>query len=139
MDLLLHKVDQLRSRRVFKKKRPTPSRDKTRSPRVKNTDAPVGLIRQDRNHTWLRLQQHKNGSKYWARVSTRIISRTGCPYCTRAIALLDKFYAGYAIDNVSATGPSLTMKECNFKTVPQIWIHGVYVGGYDDLVRMQAK
>jgi glutaredoxin 3 len=59
-----------------------------------------------------------------------------CPYCARAKALLDKKGQTYNEIDVSydaALRDEMTQKAGGKRTVPQIWINGVHVGGSDDL------
>ena len=59
-----------------------------------------------------------------------------CPYCVRAKQLLDAKDVDYAEIDVTgddAARVSLVEKSGGRKTVPQIFINGQAVGGYDDL------
>ena len=65
-----------------------------------------------------------------------IYTKWGCPYCTRAIALLNS--KGVAYDEYDTTLGGLKKAEMKERvpgasTVPQILIGGVAVGGSDDL------
>ncbi|MBL8637655.1 MAG: glutaredoxin 3 [Alphaproteobacteria bacterium] len=65
-----------------------------------------------------------------------IYSTTYCPYCVRAKQLLDAKDVDYT--EIDVTGDEaarfdLVEKSGGRKTVPQIFINGVSVGGYDDL------
>ena len=66
-------------------------------------------------------------------------SKTSCPYCVRAVALLNQ--KGYFIEERKIdTNPGWTKEQLleavpNARTVPQIFLDGEYVGGYDDLVK----
>lgn len=65
-----------------------------------------------------------------------IYSTTYCPYCVRAKQLLDAKDVDYTEIDVTgdeAARVSLVEKSGGRKTVPQIFINGVSVGGYDDL------
>jgi len=58
-----------------------------------------------------------------------------CPYCTMAKRLLDKKGAEYSEVNVDSK-PGLRekmMQETRRRTVPQIYIGDLHVGGFDDL------
>jgi len=65
----------------------------------------------------------------------RIVTRQYCGYCTAALRLLDE--KGVAYDHVDATGNDALRAEVAQRskrsTVPQIFINGKPVGGYDDL------
>ena len=65
-----------------------------------------------------------------------IYTKWGCPYCTRAIALLNSKGVAFAEYDTTLGGPKKAeMKERvpGASTVPQIFIGGVAVGGSDDL------
>ena len=66
-----------------------------------------------------------------------IWSKDMCPYCVRAKALLTA--KGYEIEEkVVGNGFSreqLLEEVPNARTVPQIFLDGEHVGGYDDLVK----
>lgn len=64
-----------------------------------------------------------------------------CPYCTMAKRLLDKKGASYTEINVDAK-PGLRqkmMEETRRRTVPQIFIGNMHVGGFDDLHALEIK
>ncbi len=65
-----------------------------------------------------------------------------CPYCTRAKALLAK--RGIAFDEIDVGGNTakrqwLVAASGGRKTVPQIFINGVPVGGYDELAALDRS
>jgi glutaredoxin 3 len=65
-----------------------------------------------------------------------IYSTTYCPYCVRAKQLLDVKDVDYTEIDVTgddAARSALVEKSGGRKTVPQIFINGVAMGGYDDL------
>jgi len=71
-----------------------------------------------------------------------------CPYCTRAKALLQQLNILYQ-EHILGTPATLELEPHQSlgdravllqrvpqaRTVPQIWLDGEYVGGYDDLVK----
>ena len=64
-----------------------------------------------------------------------------CPYCTRAIALLDRKGVTHTlIDIESAPGLRAEMlaRAGGRRTVPQIFIGDHHVGGCDDLYALEA-
>ena len=64
-----------------------------------------------------------------------VFSKDWCPYCDRAKALLDARGLPYEVFDVT-NDPALEaeMRErASRRTVPQIFIDGEHVGGYDDL------
>lgn len=68
-------------------------------------------------------------------------SRDNCEYCNKARALLTKWSVielklgvDYDRDQLLAYVTEGLGKAPASLTVPQIWIHGQYIGGYDDLV-----
>ena len=71
-----------------------------------------------------------------------IYSTTYCPYCTRAKALMDAKDLDYT--EIDVTGDddarmALVAKSGGRKTVPQIFINGQIVGGYDDLRALEES
>lgn len=64
-----------------------------------------------------------------------------CPYCTMAKRLLDKKGAVYQEINVDSR-PGLRqemMLKTQRRTVPQIYIENVHVGGFDDLYALDQQ
>lgn len=65
-----------------------------------------------------------------------IFGKSNCVWCDRAKRLLDGLGISYEYKDCGI----FEVKEALFnllpavKTVPQIWLNGVYVGGYDALV-----
>ena len=70
-----------------------------------------------------------------------IYTRIGCPYCTRALALLDG--KGAEIENIEAASNPEIRKQMNEKsgrnTFPQVFIGDQHIGGCDDLMDLEAK
>lgn len=65
-----------------------------------------------------------------------------CPYCAKAKQLLDKkgtLYTEIDVTNDSAEREALIEKSFGRRTVPQIFINGVHVGGCDDLYGLEEK
>ena len=65
-----------------------------------------------------------------------------CPYCVMAKRLLDKKQATYTEINVDAKAGMREemMQKTKRRTVPQIYIGDLHVGGFDDLYALeQAK
>jgi glutaredoxin 3 len=64
-----------------------------------------------------------------------------CPYCIRARMLLDGKQVDYT--DISVDGePALRremMQRSGRRTVPQIWIGDLHVGGFDDLARLEQQ
>lgn len=67
--------------------------------------------------------------------SITIYTKPGCPYCARALALLDQ--KGVAVTNIVASlDPDLRAEmvaRSGRNTFPQIFIGDTHVGGCDDL------
>lgn len=66
----------------------------------------------------------------------RIFTTKVCPYCRRAKALLDKKGASYQEIDVSdddALRQAMIEEAGGARTVPQIFVGDVHVGGCDDL------
>ena len=70
--------------------------------------------------------------------STRleIFTKDYCPYCTRAKRLLSRKGIAFREYDVThdAAGQQEMIERSGRRTVPQIFIDGVHVGGSDDLV-----
>jgi glutaredoxin 3 len=64
-----------------------------------------------------------------------------CPYCIMAKRLLDKKGATYTEINVdSQTGlKEEMMRKTKRRTVPQIYIGELHVGGFDDLYALEQQ
>ena len=70
-----------------------------------------------------------------------VYSKDWCPFCDRAKALLDARKLDYVVIDVTED-PALEaeMRErANRRTVPQIFIDGEHIGGYDDLAALAAR
>jgi glutaredoxin 3 len=70
-----------------------------------------------------------------------IYTTTICPYCVMAKRLLDKKGASYTEINVGTqTGLREEMvRKTKRRTVPQIYIGDVHVGGFDDLYALEQQ
>ncbi|MBI3893396.1 MAG: glutaredoxin 3 [Candidatus Wallbacteria bacterium] len=70
-----------------------------------------------------------------------IYTKSYCPYCHNAVALLRKKGATY--EEIDVTSDSTREAEMQRKsgrdTVPQIWIGTHHVGGCDDLMALDAR
>jgi GrxC family glutaredoxin len=66
-----------------------------------------------------------------------IYHKTWCPYCRAALALLDRKGVAYrAIDvTTDRTREREMIERSGRRTVPEIFIGGELVGGFDDLAR----
>ena len=67
---------------------------------------------------------------------TIVWSKDNCPYCVQAKKMLEASGLVYEERNISSgkwTKEQLLEAVPNAKTVPQIYVHGEYVGGYDGL------
>jgi glutaredoxin 3 len=64
-----------------------------------------------------------------------------CPYCGAAKSLLEK--KGVAFEEIDATPDAARMEMIQRahgrRTVPQIFIGDVHVGGYDDLAALERR
>jgi glutaredoxin 3 len=70
-----------------------------------------------------------------------IYTKIGCPYCERALALLDTKKANVTnIEAASKPEVRAKMNELSGRnTFPQIFINDRHVGGCDDLMALEAK
>jgi glutaredoxin 3 len=70
-----------------------------------------------------------------------IYTKYFCPYCERALALLEK--KGADITNIeAASNPEIRAKMNELSgrnTFPQIFIGSTHIGGCDDLMALEAK
>ena len=70
-----------------------------------------------------------------------VYTRAFCPYCTRAIALLQR--KGVEVKEIDATGCPLTRQEMIQRsgrwTFPQIFVGETHVGGCDDLHALEQR
>lgn len=76
-----------------------------------------------------------------AMTETTIYLTRWCPFCTRALALLDSKTADYTAIDIDAD-PSLRqemMQRSGRRTVPQIFIGETHVGGCDDLFALEQQ
>ncbi len=71
-----------------------------------------------------------------------IYSTLNCPYCTNAKQLLedrgDK-YTVYYVDKEPGKLAEMVQKTNGSKTVPQIFINGKHIGGYDALKELHRS
>ncbi len=75
-------------------------------------------------------------------VNIDIYTKGFCPFCTRAKALLSKKGAQFNEIDISMGGPKrdeMLERAPQARTVPQIFIGEVYVGGSDDLAALDAQ
>lgn len=71
-----------------------------------------------------------------------VYTTTYCPYCLKAKHLLDAKDLDYAEIDVTgddAARVALVEKSGGRKTVPQIFINGASIGGYDDLRLLEEQ
>ena len=71
-----------------------------------------------------------------------IYVKTGCPYCIRAVQLIEAKGVGYKLHNVDFGGEKkqqMVQRANGRMTVPQIFIAGEHVGGCDDLMSSKAR
>jgi glutaredoxin 3 len=71
----------------------------------------------------------------------KMYSTRFCPYCIRARALLDS--KGVAYTDIGVDGDVQLRHEMmalsGRRTVPQIWIDELHVGGFDDLAALERQ
>jgi glutaredoxin 3 len=63
-----------------------------------------------------------------------------CPYCTRAMSLLQAKGAAFEQHDISMGGPlraEMLERAGGRNTVPQIFINGTHIGGSDDLAALE--
>ena len=67
---------------------------------------------------------------------TIVWSKDNCPFCVKAKRMLEMKNIRYEERNLSTsewTREQLLEAVPNARTVPQIWLHGQYVGGHTEL------
>jgi glutaredoxin 3 len=70
-----------------------------------------------------------------------IYTKDWCPYCHRAKALLTNMgvvYAEYDVTHDQVREQEMRQRSAR-SSVPQIFIDGEHVGGFDDLVALEAS
>ena len=70
-----------------------------------------------------------------------VYTTNNCPYCIQTKALLDAKNLSFEEINIESD-PSLVKEmitRSKQRTVPQIFIDGQSIGGYDDLARLNAS
>ena len=71
-----------------------------------------------------------------------VYTMQNCPYCVRAKALLHKKGVDFEEFDITKDDDKrkwLIQASGGRKTLPQIFIHGEPIGGYDDLYALQAN
>lgn len=71
-----------------------------------------------------------------------VYSKFGCPYCSRAKALLRSKGVPFEEIDITLGGPrraEMIQRAGGRTTVPQIFIDGRHVGGSDDLVELDRS
>lgn len=64
-----------------------------------------------------------------------LYTKATCKYCNMAKALLSKHgYASSEVDIEAVPGLRGIIKAAGYTTVPIIFVNGLYLGGYDDLL-----
>lgn len=74
--------------------------------------------------------------------NVEIYTKWGCPYCSRARALLTAKGVTYTEYDITMGGPKrveMLERVPEAMTVPQIFINGSHVGGSDDLAALEAQ
>ena len=71
-----------------------------------------------------------------------IYTKFGCPYCARAMRLLDEkgaAYEEYEVNTMPGKREEMLERAPGRTTVPQIFIDGRHVGGSDDLAELDRS
>jgi len=74
--------------------------------------------------------------------TVEIYTKFGCPYCVRAKHLLDSKGASYTEYDVTMGGAKrdeMVSRAPGARTVPQIFINNIAVGGSDDLRALDSQ
>jgi glutaredoxin 3 len=73
-------------------------------------------------------------------VPVEIYTKFGCPYCARALRLLEEKgvdYEEFEINSMPGKRAEMLERAPGRTTVPQIFIAGRHVGGSDDLAELE--
>lgn len=71
-----------------------------------------------------------------------IYTKAFCPYCTRALRLLEQKGASYDEYDVTMGGPKkaeMVERSGGRMTMPQVFIDGRHIGGCDDLMALDRR
>ena len=71
--------------------------------------------------------------------TVEIYTKWGCPYCSRAKALLDAKGVAYEEYDITLGGPKrdeMQARAPGATTVPQLFINGALIGGCDDTMAL---
>jgi glutaredoxin 3 len=71
-----------------------------------------------------------------------IYTKYGCPYCARALRLLDEKgvdYEEYELNSMRGKREEMLERAPGRTTVPQIFVHGRHIGGSDDLAELERS
>jgi len=71
-----------------------------------------------------------------------VYTKPGCPYCSSALALLNKKGAEFTeivASNDPAKKAEMVEKSGGRATFPQIFINGQHIGGCDDIQALERK
>ena len=74
--------------------------------------------------------------------NVEIYTWTSCPFCIRAKALLDKKgvdYQEYVVDGDEAARDEMAQRANGKRSVPQIFINDLHIGGCDDIHALEAQ
>jgi glutaredoxin 3 len=69
-----------------------------------------------------------------------IYTKAFCPYCARALALLDRKGVSYQDHDITMGGPlraEMIQRADGRTTVPQVFVGDTHVGGSDDLAEAE--
>jgi len=70
--------------------------------------------------------------------STQIVTKQDCPWCTRLKDLLRSEGISFVeLSKEQAIQQNIWKEE--FKTVPQLWLNGLFIGGYTDYVKLKSQ
>lgn len=77
----------------------------------------------------------KGSNSRGRKVAVVIYGKTNCPFCVKALDLARQYkleFEYFNIENPDYRDQLLKIKPAEAKTVPQIWWHGNYIGGYNE-------
>jgi glutaredoxin 3 len=74
--------------------------------------------------------------------TVEIYTKAFCPYCSRALRLLDEKGVAYEEFDITMGGPrraEMIQRANGRSTVPQIFIDGAHIGGSDELSALERE
>lgn len=70
-----------------------------------------------------------------------IYTKNYCPFCKKAVSLLEKKEVQFTEYDVTNNQEKLNeaIKISGITTVPQFFVDGVFIGGHDDIMKLESE